>query len=54
MDILLEAARALGLLIFIALIAFATPLIFMIVFSLVSGFGDTSGDGAPNAPYDDQ
>lgn len=40
MDIVLEILRAIGVVVAVGAITLVTPLIFMIVFSLVSGFAD--------------
>lgn len=40
MDVLFDALRAVGLILAAVIAVFVTPLIFMLVFSLVSGFDD--------------
>lgn len=38
MDLLIEAVQALGLIVATVVVIFLVPLVFMLVFSLVSGF----------------
>lgn len=45
MDILFDVIRALGTIVAAAVAVLVVPLIFMIIFSLVSGFDDRVPDG---------
>jgi ABC-type spermidine/putrescine transport system permease subunit II len=40
MELLLEAARALGLIVATIVVVLLAPLVFMVIFSLVTGFDD--------------
>ena len=40
MELLLEAARALGLIVAMIVAVLLAPLVFMVIFSLVTGFDD--------------
>ena len=40
MELLLEAARALGLIVVMIVAVLLAPLVFMVIFSLVTGFDD--------------
>lgn len=54
MDLFFEAVRALGLIAAMVLAVFLAPLIFMIVFSLVSGFDErvTTTDRHHQEPHE--